>query len=357
MRAYVVDPSFGLDHLQIVERPDPGPPGPGELLLRMRAASLNYRDLLMVRGLYNPKQPLPLVPCSDGVGEIVAVGEGVGSGEGADRANGLRVGQRVAPIFAQGWLAGHQRNEYVKTTLGGPLDGTLREMMTVPAASVVPVPEHLTDEEAACLPCAGVTAWHALTGDAGGDGTSGLRPGDTVLTLGTGGVSIFALQLARLFGARVIVTSSSDEKLDRARELGAWQTVNYRDVPEWGRRIKELTGGRGVDRVIEVGGAGTLPRSLQAVRPAGEIALIGVLSGTVRDLDVIPILMRGVRIQGVLVGSRSHFESMNRALETHGVRPVVDCVFPFGEARGAFEHMAAGRHLGKICIRIADDSA
>ena len=350
MRAYTVDPAFGLEHLQIVERPDPGPPGPGELVLRMRAASLNYRDLLMVQGHYNPRQPLPLVPCSDGVGEIVAVGDG------ASGPWKLRPGQRVAPIFAQGWIAGPQRSELVRTTLGGPLDGTLRERMTVPASAVVPVPDHLTDEEAACLPCAAVTAWHALTGDTGGAGCSAVKAGDTVLTLGTGGVSIFALQLAQLLGARVIVTSSSDEKLERARALGAWQTVNYREVPEWGKRVKELTGGRGVDHVIEVGGAGTLPRSLQAVRPAGEVSLIGVLSGTVEDLDIIPILMRGVRIQGVLVGSRDHFEAMNRAIEAHGVRPVVDRTFPFDEAREAFEHLAAGRHLGKVCLRIGGES-
>ena len=343
MRAYTVAPSFGLDHLQLGDHPDPGPPGPGELVLRMRAVSFNYRDLMMVQGHYNPKQPLPLVPCSDGVGEILQVGEGV---------SGFHPGERVAPIFAQGWLAGPQRNEFVRTTLGGPLDGTLREAMTVPASAVVPVPEHLTDEEAACLPCAGVTAWHALTGDAGGAGCSAVKAGDTVLTLGTGGVSIFALQLAQLLGARVIVTSSSDEKLERAKALGAWQTVNYRQVPEWGKRVKELTGGRGVDHVIEVGGAGTLPRSLQAVRPAGEISLIGVLSGTVEDLDIIPILMRGVRVQGVLVGSRAHFEALNRAIEAHGLRPVVDRVFPFDEAREAFEHLAAGRHLGKVCLRI-----
>jgi len=340
MRALAVEPSFGLENLQVVERPDPEPPGPGQVTLRMRAASINYRDLLMVQGHYNPKQALPLVPCSDGVGEVMALGAGV---------TGLTLGQRVAPIFAQGWIAGAQRNEYIRTTLGGPLDGTLCERMTVPAASVVPVPEHLSDEEAASLPCAGVTAWHALTGEAGG---CGVTAGDVVLTLGTGGVSIFALQLGQLLGARVIVTSSRDDKLEQARALGAWQTVNYREVPEWGKRVKELTGGRGVDRVIEVGGAGTLPRSLQAVRPAGEISLIGVLSGTVKDLDVLPILMRGVRIQGVLVGSRSHFEAMNRAIETHGMRPVVDRVFPFDQARQAFKHLAAGRHVGKVCVRI-----
>lgn len=343
MRAHAIEESFGLDHLHQVERPQPDPDElkPGEIMLSVRAVSLNFRDLMMVRGLYNPKQPLPLVPCSDGVGRVVAVGEGV---------TRVAEGDRVATIFAQGWLAGRQRPEFLRTTLGGPLDGTLRELMTVRADGVVHVPDHLSDEEAATLPCAAVTAWHALTGE--GEG-SRVRAGDTVLTLGTGGVSIFALQLARVLGARVIVTSSKDEKLERARELGAWRTVNYRDVPEWGRRVKELTDGRGVDHVIEVGGAGTLPRSVQAVRPGGEISLIGVLSGTIEDLDVRPILMQGVRIQGVLVGSRAHFEGLNRALDSHAIHPVVDRVFRFEEAREAFEHLAAGRHFGKVCVNVA----
>ena len=343
MRAWAVEDEFGLEHLELVERPDPEP-GPGEVLLAMRAASLNFRDLLMVRGHYNPDQPLPLVPCSDGVGEVIGVGKGV---------ERWREGDRVMPIFAQGWLGGRQRTEHVRTTLGGPLDGTLSERMALPAESVVRVPEHLSDEEAAALPCAAVTAWHALVGG-GGEGSGGtpIQAGDTVLALGTGGVSIFALQLAQLFGARVIVTSSSDEKLERARELGAEDGVNYRETPRWGKRVKELTGGRGVDRIIEVGGAGTLAQSLQAVRPGGEIALIGVLSGTATELDIIPILMRGVRVQGVLVGSREHFEDLCRALAAHETHPVVDRVFPFDEAPRAFEHMASGSHFGKICVRL-----
>lgn len=343
MRAWAVEGGFGLEHLQPVERPAPAPDrlAPGQALVRIRAVSLNFRDLMMVRGLYNPKQPLPLVPCSDGAGEVVAVGDGVGN---------VRVDDRVATIFAQGWLAGRQRPEYIATTLGGPLDGTLRELMVVPAAALVPVPGHLSDAEAATLPCAGVTAWHALTG---APGAGRVKAGDTVLALGTGGVSIFALQLAGLLGARVIVTSSSDEKLERARELGAWKTVNYVQEPEWGKRVKEITGGRGVDHVIEVGGAGTLSRSLQAVRPAGEVSLIGVLSGTVRDLDIIPILMRGIRLQGVLVGSREHFEAMNRAIEAHEMHPVVDRVFSFDETREAFELLASGSHFGKVSIQVS----
>ncbi len=336
MKAWEVRGDFGLEHLELVERPAPEP-GPGQVVLRLHAASINFRDLLMVRGAYDPKQPLPLVPCSDGVGEVVALGPGVRS---------PAEGSRVAPIFAQGWLAGEPSAEARRTTLGGPLDGTLAEEIAVDARSVVPVPAHLSDEEAATLPCAAVTAWNALA-EAGS-----VRAGDTVLTLGTGGVSIFALQLARLLGARVVITSSSDEKLERARELGAWQGINYRSTPEWGRRVKELTGGRGVDHVVEVGGAGTLAQSLAAVRTAGTISLIGVLAGRVTDLDVASILMRTVRIQGVLVGSRACFEALNRAVDLHRLRPVIDRVVPFTEVPLAFEHLAAGHHFGKVCVRI-----
>lgn len=349
MKAWEVRGGFGLDRLELVERPDPEP-GPGEVLVRLRAASINFRDYLMVEGKYNPKQPLPLIPCSDGAGEVVALGPGAGR-----LARGLAAGDRVMPIFAQGWLAGRPRRQAVRTTLGGPLDGTLAELLVVRAEGVVPVPEHLSDEEAATLPCAAVTAWNALTSGGSGAGDGGaVKAGDTVLTLGTGGVSIFALQLARLLGARVIVTSSSDEKLARAGELGAWEGVNYRKVPEWGKRVRELTGGEGVDHVIEVGGGDTLPKSLQAVRAGGTISLIGVLSGRPTELDVASILMRSIRVQGVLVGSREHFEDMNRAIAQHGLRPVVDRVFPFAEAAGAFRHLAAGRHFGKVAVRIGE---
>lgn len=347
MRAWEVGPEFGLHNLRPTERPDPEP-GPGEVQVRLRSASINYRDYLMIEGRYNPKQPLPLVPCSDGVGEVVALGPDVAAG-----AEGLRPGDRVCPIFAQGWLAGRHARPAVRTTLGGPLDGTLRELMTVPATAVVRPPDHLSDDEAATLPCAALTAWNALVNTGGGGRTGGgVRAGDTVLVLGTGGVSIFALQLGLLLGARVIVTSSSDEKLERAQRLGAWAGINYRSEPDWGQRAKALTDGEGVDLVVEVGGGETLPQSLVAVRSGGTIALIGVLSGRATDLDVASILMRRIVVEGVLVGSGEDFEAMNRAIAHHRMRPVVDRTFPFDEVPEAFAHLAAGRHFGKVGVEI-----
>ena len=337
MRVFEIRERFGLDRLVAAERPDPRP-GPGQLLLRMRAASPNYRDLLTVRGEYNPKQPLPLIPCSDGVGEVIEAGPGVSR---------FAVGDRVAPIFAQDWISGEPALPKLRSTLGGQRDGTLAELMVVPEHGAVHVPQHLTDEQAACLPCAGLTAWSALV-------TCGtVRAGDTVVVLGTGGVSIFALQFARLLGARVIVTSSSDEKLARARELGAWEGINYRDDPRWGRRVRELTGGEGVDHVIEVGGAGTLAESLSAVRFGGTVSVIGVLAGRSTELSVIPILMKQVRVQGVMVGHREGFEAMNRAIALHEMRPALDRVFPFEQSPEAVGYLEHGRHFGKIAIRIA----
>ena len=335
MKVIEIRDGFGLDRLAVAERPEPRP-GPGQVLLRMGAASLNYRDLLTVKGLYNPKQPLPLVPCSDGAGQVVAVGENVSR---------VAVGDRVATLFAQGWLSGEPDRDKLRSTLGGPLDGTLAELMVLDQNGVVPVPDHLGDEEAATLPCAAVTAWSALT-------TPGpIEAGEVVVAQGTGGVSIFALQLAKLCGARVIVTSSSDAKLERARDLGAWATINYVERPDWGREVRKLTGGRGADLVVEVGGAGTLAQSLDAVRIGGRIALIGVLSGTAAKIDVIPLLMKQVRVQGLLVGDRAGFESMNRAIGQHGMRPVIDRLFAFEETRAALEHMGDGKHFGTICIR------
>lgn len=327
---------FGLGHLRLAERDDPAA-GPGEVKVSLHAAALNYRDLLMVRGHYNPRQPLPLIPGSDGAGVVAAIGPGV------DR---VAVGDRVVPIFAQRWLGGEGNRERLRTTLGGPLDGTLAEAIVVPQEGLVRAPEHLSDAEAACLPCAGVTAYNALVTE------GGLTAGQTVLLQGTGGVSIFALQLTHALGARAIITSSSDEKLERARALGAWQTINYRSTPEWGHEVRKRTGGRGVDLVVEVGGAGTLQQSLAAVRLGGRIALIGVLAGVSTELAVTAILMNRIQVRGILVGDRDSFEAMNRLLAQHEIRPIVDSTFALSEARLALEHMAAGAHFGKIGIRI-----
>ena len=336
MKVVEIRERFGLEHLVVSERPEPTA-GPGEVVLHMQAASLNYRDLLTVRGQYDPKQRLPLIPCSDGVGRVVEVGPGV---------TRVKVGDRVSPIFAQRWIGGEPTRDKLRSTLGGPLDGTLAETMAVSAESVVRVPEHLTHEEAATLPCAGVTAWNALV-------THGeVKAGQTVLVQGTGGVSILALQLGTLLGARVIVTSKSDEKLERARALGAWQTVNYETTPEWGREVRALTGREGVDLVVEVGGGGTFLQSVAALRFGGRICLIGNLAGGECEINLVPLFMRQIRVQGVLVGSRENFEALNRAVAAHDMRPPVSRIRPLDEAREAFEQLATGDHLGKIALHI-----
>lgn len=336
MKAFEIQGSFGLDHLTPVERPEPIP-APGHVRVRLRAASLNFRDLLTVQGLYSPKQPLPLIPLSDGAGEVVEVGDGV---------TRVKVGDRVMPIFAQRWLAGEPTKDKLLSALGGPHDGTLVEEIALHEDGLVKVPPHLSWEEAATFTCAGVTAWSALVTQ------GGVKAGDTVLVLGTGGVSLFALQIARLHGARVIVTSSSDAKLERARALGASETINYKSHPDWEKKARELTGGTGVDHVVEVGGGGTFAKSVRAVRVSGQISLIGVLAGNSTDVNLAPILMQNIRVQGVIVGSRDTFEDLLRAVSHHQLRPVVDRVFPFAEARAAFDHMAGQGHFGKIVVRM-----
>ncbi len=334
MRTFQIQENFGLENLRLTELPDPSP-GPGQVLLKMRAVSLNYRDILTVAGTYNPRQQLPLTPCSDGVGEIVAVGDGVSS---------VGVGDRVATLFSQGWMAGEPTAGELRATLGGPIHGTLAELMVLPERGVIGIPDHLSDAQAATLPCAALTAWSALVEQ------GQVKAGDTVLVQGTGGVSVFALQFAQLLGARVIVTSSNDDKLVRARGLGAWQEINYLDDPAWGKTARALTGGRGVDHVVEVGGASTLEQSLRAIRVGGRVSVIGVLSGVTTNVNIVAILMQHVSLQGILVGSREGFERMNRAIAQHELRPVVDRVFPFEESVEAFEYMSSGAHFGKLCI-------
>ncbi|HEX6533573.1 MAG TPA: NAD(P)-dependent alcohol dehydrogenase [Gemmatimonadaceae bacterium] len=326
----------GLDRLAIVERERPRARA-GEVVLRMKAASVNYVDLQIARGEFGAPRPA-LVPLSDGVGEVVEVGAGV---------ERVAVGDRVATIFEQGWISGPLLPAYPATHLGNRLDGVLAEYVALDARGVVRVPDHLTDEEAATLTCAGVTAWNALfeMGD--------VRAGDTVLVLGTGGVSIFALQFARLAGARVLVVSSSDEKLARAAELGAAAGLNYRTTADWERWAVELTGGAGVDHVVEVGGPATLGRSLKAVRMGGAISLLGTVTGVEGVIPTADIFFKNVRVLGIHVGSREMFEHMTRAIAVHQLRPVVDRVFPFEQAADAYRHVESGTHFAKTVIRIA----
>jgi NADPH:quinone reductase-like Zn-dependent oxidoreductase len=333
MKVYEIQGGFGIDALTLTERPEPKPAA-GQVLVKMCAWSLNYRDLLMVKGLYNPKLRLPLVPLSDGVGEIVEVGEGV---------TRVKLGDRVAGNFMQKWIDGELDEVKAKSALGGAIDGVLAERVVLDAEGVVPIPDHLTDREAATLPCAALTAWHALVT------AGGVKAGETVLIQGTGGVSLFALQFATIRGARVIATSSSDEKLARVLKRGVSDGINYRTTPAWGERVRELTQGRGVDHVVEVGGAGTLGESLKAVRMGGRISLIGILSGA-SQINPIPILMTGVCVQGIFVGSRVMFEAMNKTISEHKMHPVVDRAFPFDDVGGAFRYMESAMHFGKIVI-------
>jgi NADPH:quinone reductase-like Zn-dependent oxidoreductase len=335
MRAYRLHEFGGPESLVGEELPSPTP-GPGQVLVRMRALSLNFRDILLSKGLYNPKLRLPMVPLSDGAGEVAAAGAGV---------TRFRPGQRVAACFMPGWVDGEINEAKARSALGAESPGVLAEEVILPEEGLVAIPEHLSFAEAATLPCAGVTAWHAVVE------SGSIKPGDSVLTLGTGGVSIFALQFARLAGARVIATSGSETKLSRALELGASAGINYKTTPDWDKQVRELTSGRGVDQVIEVGGAGTLTRSVRAVRLGGYVALIGVLSGT-GDVNPLPILMKGVRLQGIFVGSRAMFEAMNRAIATSGLRPIIDRVFPFDKAVDALKYLESGAHFGKVVIQL-----
>ncbi len=333
MRAWQIS-SFGIDSLEFVERSTPVP-GPGEVLVAMHAISLNFRDLMMVKGLYNPKMRLPRIPCSDGAGEVVQVGPGVTE---------WKPGDRVAGIFMQNWLDGPLTAPKSKGALGGDIDGMLADFVVLHESGLVEIPEHLSYQEAATLPCAAVTAWNAL---AAGD----VKPGATVLLQGTGGVSIFALQFARLRGARVIGISSSYEKLDRARGLGLDAGLNYRDNPEWDRWAIEQTGGEGVDLVVEVGGSGTLPRSLNAVCYGGTVAQIGVLSGTAEPLAIPLILHKMARIHGIYVGSRQDFIEMNRAVSLAQLRPAGE-EFHWTQAREVLREMEQGNHFGKLVLTV-----
>lgn len=333
MKVCVVQDGFGLERVGWQDRPDPEP-GPGQVLVEVRAASLNYRDLLVAKGLYNPRLSLPRVLGSDAAGVVTAVGSGVSR---------WAPGDRVVNCFMPAWESGPLTETAVRSALGGERDGVFAERIVIEEGGLLPVPDDLSFEEAATLPCAAVTAWNALT-------QGGCGPGRTVLVLGTGGVSIFALQLARALGARVLVTSGSDEKLARARSLGAEAGTNYRTNPDWDKWAREQTGGTGVDIVIEVGGPGTLDKSVRAVRLGGYVALIGVLAGP-GTFNPMPVLMRAIRLQGVFVGNRVMFEDMNRLIVGQKLRPVIDRVFPLSEAAAALRYLESGVHFGKVVLR------
>lgn len=324
---------FGRDTLSLVERPVPRP-GPGEILVRVRAATLNYRDLAILGGSYKPDLKPPFVPGSDAAGEVVETGAAV---------TRFKVGDRVVPTYTQGWIDGLPTPEQrTGRTLGVPLSGVLQDYVAVPAEDAVATPAHLSDAEAATLPIAALTAWSTLQ-------EGGVKPGDWVLVEGTGGVALFALQFAKLAGARVLVLSSSDEKLGRARELGADATINYRETPEWGAVAKAATGGRGIDIVVETVGS-ALPQALAATAFGGFVGVIGFVGGYQTGLDIRQLIGPMVRVQGIAVGSRTRFEAMNRAIGAHGLRPVLDRVFPLEQTVDAFALMERGGHFGKIGI-------
>ena len=332
MRAMVLEGGAGLDHLKLEDRQTPTA-GPGQVVVRLQAASINYRDLATVTMMAPPR---PLIPLSDGAGVVEAIGDGVSR---------VKPGDLVMPSFFPHWVAGRPTPQRL-AALGGALDGVACEAIALTAEGVTKVPAGWDAAEAATLPCAAVTAWRGLIVE------GKLTAGETVLVQGTGGVSIFALQFAKHAGARVIVTSSSDEKLERAKQMGADATINYRDTPEWAKAARELTGGRGVDHVVEVGGAGTFPQSIAACALGGSIAVIGVLSGFVKDLNVAAMFGGNLHINGITVGSREHVEQMVHAIEVGGLKPVIDKRFRLEQLADALALMQAGGHFGKVVIEI-----
>lgn len=339
MRVFQIENEWGFDNLRLSTRPDPSP-GPGQVLVRIKASSVNFRDLVVPeRGYGSFTGNLPLIPLSDGVGEVVQVGAGVSR---------VSVGDRVCPLFFQDWISGEPDLARLTASLGGPIDGTMAEFMCLSEQGVSKVPSYLSDEQAACLPCAALTAWSALAG------CSTTRPGDRVLVQGSGGVALFALQFAKLMGAHVTVISSSDAKIERLHAMGADATINYREVPEWGRAAREITGGRGFDHILELGGEKTLPQSLRCIRPGGVLSMIGVLSGSSLSAPLGQVVTRQVRLQGVTVGHRDSFEAMMRMLEQHRMEPVIDKVFAFAELKEAMAYLKSGAQFGKICISHAN---
>src|SRR5436309_6462349 len=338
MRAYQLPKGgAGIDALTKVERPKPAP-GHRQVLVKVAACSLNFRDLGIVRGTYRMPSKENVIPLSDGAGEVIEIGDAV---------TRVKVGDKVAGNFFARWPGGEPPLDVQSTALGGATDGMLAEYVVLEEEGTVKIPAHLSLEEGATLPCAGVTVWHAMMEHAR------LVAGQTVLLQGTGGVSVFGLQLAHAMGIQAVVTSSSDDKLARAKSLGATHGINYKSTPDWEKAAMEFTGGRGVDQVVEVGGAGTLTRSFGAIRVGGKISLIGGLSGPATELNPGLILARRANVQGISVGSTQMFEAMNRAIAANGIKPVIDKVFGFDDVQAAYKYMASGAHFGKIVIRVA----
>lgn len=335
-RAVVID-GFGIDNLRFDDRTVPAPSG-REVLVRIDAVSLNFRDYLLMNGTYNPRQDMPVVPCSDGAGTVEAVGDAV---------TAFKPGDRVVSVFMRNWPAGEASAEMLAETRGGPGgDGFLASYTLCDESALLAVPDSLSQNEAATLPCAAITAWNAVVEE------TDLRPGGTVLLQGTGGVSLFAAQFAKILGARVALLSSSDEKLDAVSDLEPDFTLNYRDTPKWARAVREEFAPDGVDLVVEVGGEATLEQSLRAVRASGTIAMIGVLSGAIAPVNLPLVVMRRVRLQGITCGSRQDMERMLAAIRHHGIKPKISHVFQFDRFRDAFETMGSGGHVGKIVIEV-----
>ena len=331
MKAWQIN-EFGLDNITQVEQDKPEA-GAGQVLVQLKAACINYRDFMIANGWYNPNLSLPVVPLSDGAGEVVAVGDGVSA---------LGLGDRVTPLFFPAWDKGVGTWDKRGASQGCELPGVAREFGAYDESAVVKVPDHLSDEEAACLPCAALTAWSALTTHCG------VKEGDTVLVQGTGGVSLFALQFAKALGAKVVATSSSDDKLARVKDLGADYTLNYKQVEDWGAKAAELTGG--VQAIVEIGGAGTLAQSIAACGPGGQISIVGNLSGITTELEILPLLGKNIHLHGQTVGSRADYEAMLACIDKNQIKPIISKTVGFDEIPGALGEIAQGAHFGKLAI-------
>jgi len=335
MKAMVLEGDWGPEHISLAERPDPEP-GPGEIVIDIKATSINPRDLILTRKGYGRHSgELPIIPLADGAGHVSALGDG---------ATKFQIGDLVCPNYNRYWLHGTADAAFAGGTHGGPLDGTQCQKMLIPESAVVRAPSYMTPAQAATLPIAAVTSWNAIVEQ------GGVKAGDVILLQGTGGVSLFALQFAKMLGAEVIITSSSDDKLARAKDLGADHMINYRDNPDWHRAALDITDGKGVDHVVEIGGTGTLDRSIKSVRPSGTLSLIGVLAGVAGEVNLGRVVTQNIRLQGVTVGSREMFENMVRAIEANPIEPVIDetHTFAFEDVGHALAALPDGKHFGKV---------